>query len=256
MLPPTLKQRVRESFDRAAGTYDGAARVQRHVCERLLEQLDLPGTPSHVLDAGCGTGYGARLLRTRWPDLSVIGVDFAPSMLKLAGHDLDACFTADIEALPFDAETFGLWWSSLSIQWCEPAKVFAEASRVLKPSGQLALSTLGPGTFNELREAFAGVDQHRHTLSFDGPESIGKQLADAQFHNISLIRENHTVHYPDLKMLLRAVKAIGAHNVGEGGRNGMMGRDAWKKLETAYERYREPAGLPASYDVIFVYANK
>ena len=117
MLPPTLKQRVRESFDRAAGTYDGAARVQRHVCERLLEQLDLPGTPSHVLDAGCGTGYGARLLRTRWPDLSVIGVDFAPSMLKLAGHDLDACFTADIEALPFDAETFGLWWSSLSIQW-------------------------------------------------------------------------------------------------------------------------------------------
>ena len=160
--------------------------------------------------------------------------------------------TIDIEALPFDAETFGLWWSSLSIQWCEPAKVFAEASRVLKPSGQLALSTLGPGTFNELREAFAGVDQHRHTLSFDGPESISKQLADAQFHNISLTQENHTVHYPDLRTLLRAVKAIGAHNVGEGGRNGMMGRDAWKKLETAYERYREPAGLPASYDVIFV----
>ena len=64
------------------------------------------------------------------------------------------------------------------------------------------------------------------------------------------------MHYPDLRTLLRAVKAIGAHNVGEGGRNGMMGRDAWKKLETAYERYREPAGLPASYDVIFVYANK
>ena len=64
------------------------------------------------------------------------------------------------------------------------------------------------------------------------------------------------MHYPDLKTLLRAVKAIGAHNVGEGGRNGMMGRDAWKKLEAAYEQFREPAGLPASYDVIFVYASK
>ena len=256
MLPPTLKQRVRESFDRAANTYDSAARVQRHVCERLLEQFKFPGTPTQVLDAGCGTGYGTRLLRARWPNLSITGVDFAPSMLKLAGRDLDACFTADIEALPFDTEAFDLWWSSLSIQWCDPAKVFAEAARTLKPGGHLALSTLGPGTFNELREAFAGIDQHRHTLTFDNPESISKRLAGAQFQNINLIRENHTAHYPDLKTLLRAVKAIGAHNVGEGGRSGMMGRDAWKKLETAYERYREPAGLPASYDVIFVYANK
>lgn len=256
MLPPTLKQRVRESFDRAAGTYDGAARVQRHVCERLLEQLDLPGTPSHVLDAGCGTGYGARLLRTRWPDLSVIGVDFAPSMLKLAGHDLDACFTADIEALPFDAETFGLWWSSLSIQWCDPLTVFAEAFRVLQPGGTLAVSTLGPETFHELRTAFSGIDTHRHTLAFDTPETVGQALEQAGFSHIEIRREHHAIHYPDLKTLLRAVKAIGAHNVGEGGRSGMMGRAAWQHVEAAYERFRTADGLPASYDVILAYATK
>ena len=256
MIPPTIKQRVRESFDRAAETYDGAARVQRHVCQRLIEQFKRPDTPRHILDAGCGTGYGARLLRTRWPEAAITGVDFAPSMLKLAEREMDACFTADIEELPFGAESFDLWWSSLSIQWCDPARVFAEAARVLKSGGQLALSTLGPDTFYELREAFNGVDQHRHTLAFDKPEAIDRMLTETRFRNITLSREKHTVHYPDLKTLLRAVKAIGAHNVGEGGRNGMMGRDAWKKLEAAYEQFREPAGLPASYDVIFVYASK
>mgnify|MGYP006375617559 CR=1 FL=1 len=53
-----------------------------------------------------------------------------------------------------------------------------------------------------------------------------------------------------------AVKAIGAQNVGEGGRSGMMGRQAWFQREAAYENHREPAGLPASYDVILAYGKK
>ena len=69
-------------------------------------------------------------------------------------------------------------------------------------------------------------------------------------------RETHTLHYPDLKTLLRAVKAIGAQNVGAGGRSGMMGRGAWQQLEAAYEAQRQSAGLPASYDVILAYASK
>ena len=68
MHTASIKQRVRESFDRAATTYDAAAVVQRRICQRLLDELDpaLPA-PASVLDAGCGTGYGARLLRQRWP---------------------------------------------------------------------------------------------------------------------------------------------------------------------------------------------
>ena len=256
MLPPAIKHRVRESFDRAAGTYDGAARVQRLVCERLLEQLQRPAAPSHVLDAGCGTGYGARLLRARWPEVTITGVDFAPAMLTRARQYSDRCFAADIEQLPCDAEEFDLWWSSLSIQWCAANRVFGEAARVLQPGGQLALSTLGPDTFHELREAFSRVDRHRHTLPFNEAKAIEEALIGAGFKDIRLLRERQTVHYPDLKTLLRAVKAIGAQNVGEGGRNGMMGRNAWLQVETAYEQFRQPTGLPASYDVIFAYAKK
>jgi malonyl-CoA O-methyltransferase len=257
MLLPSIKQRVRESFDRAAITYDAAAVVQRCVCDRLLEELD-PTMPAPIglLDAGCGTGYGARLLRKRWPDTRITGVDFAPSMASLAQRETDACFTADIEKLPFADENFDLWWSSLTIQWCDNDTVFSEAARVLRPNGRLAVSTLGPNTFHELREAFSGVDQHRHTLPFSEPDAVSASLARSGLRNIRLRREKHSVHYPNLKTLLRSVKDIGAHNVGEGARNGMMGRHAWQSVEAAYEQHREAAGLPASYDVILAYAQK
>lgn len=257
MLQASLKQRIRESFERAATTYDAAAVVQRAVCESLLDEFAVaPGRLTHILDAGCGTGYGARLLRERWPGVHITGVDFAPSMLGFAQRDIDACYAADIERLPFGAACFDLWWSSLTIQWCNSDAVFAEAARVLRPGGLLALSTLGPNTFSELRMAFSAIDQHRHTLPFSDPESIHAALSRSGFKRIVLLRRQHTVHYPNLKALLRAVKAIGAHNVGEGARSGMMGRQSWLKVEAEYERHRQPAGLPANYDVILGYANR
>lgn len=250
---------MRESFDRAATTYDAAAVVQRTVCERLLEELtalDRPGDPQALLDAGCGTGYGAQLLRQRWPAAHITGVDFAPAMLARARREIACCCAADIEKLPFANARFDLWWSSLTIQWCDADAVFGEAARVLVPGGRLGVSTLGPQTFAELRAAFAAVDPHRHTLRFSAPELICRALAHAGLSKVELQREQHTVHYPDLKTLLRAVKAVGAHNVGPGGRSGMMGREAWRQLEQAYEQHRVPAGLPASYDVILAFARK
>lgn len=257
---PSLKQRIRESFERAATTYDSAAVVQRQVCDRLLEAFDQSicagDIPTRILDAGCGTGYGASLLRARWPAVQITGVDFAPAMLSLAQRDTDLCFAADIEELPFAEASFDLWWSSLTIQWCALDTVFSEAARVLRPGGRLALSTLGPDTFNELRLAFSGIDQHRHTLPFNEPDYVERALVNAGFGRIILRREKHTAHYPDLKTLLRAVKDIGANNVGAGARSGMMGRHAWQQLEAAYEHHRQAAGLPASYDVILGYAIK
>ena len=253
----SIKQRVRESFDRAATTYDGAAVIQRRVCDRLLAELtEIRETPGRILDAGCGTGYGASQLRERWPDAHITGIDFAPSMLAVARNKVDCCRVADIEKLPFAENSFDLWWSSLSIQWCNTHTVFCEAARVLAPEGRLAFSTLCPDTFAELRAAFADIDQHRHTLPFSDSAAIGSALERSGLTDIRLIRERHTAFYPELKSLLRAIKDIGAQNVGEGGRNGMLGRAAWRKLEAAYEQFRTPAGLPASYDVLLGYAKK
>ena len=253
-LPP-LKHHVRASFDRAAPTYDAAAVVQRTVCTRLLDEMSA-AAPLRILDAGCGTGYGARLLRARWPTAHLTGVDFAPAMLAFARADADQCIAADLEGLPLADQCFDLWWSSLAIQWCTADVVFREAARVLVSGGRLAVSTLGPGTFAELRDAFSTVDDHRHTLEFSDSEAIGAALRGAGLSDVIVRRERQQTYYPDLRQLLRAVKAIGAQKVGAGGRSSFIGRAAWQKVEAAYERHRQAEGLPASYDVILAYAVK
>jgi malonyl-CoA O-methyltransferase len=254
LLP--AKPRVRESFARAAASYDNAAVLQRQVGERLLADFSPLPEPGTIIDAGCGTGHGCRLLRARWPSAHITAVDFATSMLAVARSAADHCLAADIEALPCGDERFSTWWSNLTVQWCDSGKVFAEARRVLRPGGQLALSTLGPQTFAELRAAFIGIDRHRHTLSFSEPDAIAAALTLAGFAEVRLQRQTINMHYPDLKTLLRAVKEIGANSVGEGARSGLLGRSAWQRVQAAYEQHRTPAGLPARYDVILAYARK
>lgn len=257
------KQKVRDSFDRAAATYDEAAIVQRQICDRLIGELtSIAQEPNAserlILDAGCGTGYGATLLQQAFPTSKIVGLDFAHSMLKLARSKglIDQSIASDIEKLPLASQSMDLWWSSLAIQWCHLPTVFAEAYRVLKPGGILAFSTLGPATFQELEQAFATIDTHRHTLSFQPPANIEKYLKQSGFNTPILFQENKAVHYPNLKALLKAIKAIGAQNVGTGARSSMLGKTAWQKLEAHYEQHRTIAGLPANYDVIFGIATK
>lgn len=252
------KARIRTSFDRAASSYDAAATVQRLACEQLLAQLVESGmaAPRRLLDAGCGTGYGCALLARHWPAAIGIGADFAPAMLIQAARHAQRRVAADMEALPFADGAFDLWWSSLAIQWCDPAHVLAEAARTLAPGGRLALTTLGSGTFAELRAAFAGVDTHTHTIAFDAAAHLGERAAATGFRRIEVSRETVAVYYPDLRTLLAAVKAIGANVIGPGQRRGLLGKAAWARVAAAYEAWRTPAGLPASYDLVLLTAER
>ena len=55
------KARVKTSFNRAAGTYDAAAVLQKEVRERMLNRLELVKiTPDVIVDAGSGTGQASR----------------------------------------------------------------------------------------------------------------------------------------------------------------------------------------------------
>ena len=52
------KREVRRAFSKAASTYDAAAVMQREVCMRMLEKLDvIKLQPQRLLDVGSGTGW-------------------------------------------------------------------------------------------------------------------------------------------------------------------------------------------------------
>lgn len=253
------KRHIRRAFDRAADSYDQAAALQRQVCDALeaaLPHRDAALTAGPLLDAGCGTGYGAGLLAHRYPDRQLLLADFAPAMLARAraGGGLPLC--ADLEHLPLADATVALYWSSLAVQWCDLGRSLKEAARVLLPGGRLIFSTLGPGTFTELDEAFAGIDGHRHVLAFAPPATCGEAMLRAGFQEMRVERRTLRVFYPDLRSLLRAIKAIGANQVGDARRAGFLGKAAWRTIEARYEKYRSTAGLPATYDVVLCSAVK
>ena len=252
MSRPT-RARVRDSFERAAASYDEAATVQRRVCTRLAAGLPAGLAARRVLDAGCGTGFAQAALQQRYPTATAIALDLAPGMLcrvttpccRLAG---------DLEHLPLAAASIDLYWSSLAVQWCDLRRALAEARRVIADGGALALATLGPATFHELRSAFAGVDAHRHTLSFHAPQEISALAMAAGFVAVDVQKHSEIAHYPDFKSLLRAVKALGANQLGAGRRTTLLSRDAFARAGQAAESLRTPAGLPLTYDVITLHA--
>lgn len=252
---------MRRAFDRAAASYDSAAAVQREVCQRLAAfgAGHPPARPvEHVLDAGCGTGYGLGLLAKRFPQAALVALDFAPAMLQTLQLQaevaaLPALVCADVEALPLADRSVDLLWSSLTLQWCEPARAMSEVARVLRPGGAAWLATLGPRTLYELREAFSAVDEAEHVIRFQAPDAWERHAKQA---GLTVRASENAPAYalaPDLRTLLRDIKTIGAHTVGEARRRAPLGRAAWRTLEARYEPHRRADGeLPATYDVILL----
>lgn len=249
------RRRIREAFGAAAPGYDQHAAVQRAIVADLLAWTQASGTSdAPLLDAGCGTGFASEALRQR--SAQVIGLDLAPAMAALAAQRGECGIVADIENLPLRDASMGTYWSSLAWQWCAAERAAREAARVLKPGGRLQIATLGPNTLAELRDCFAALDQAEHVRQFQPPAAIHAALLAAGFSAIRHQRHTCSGHAPDLASLLRDIRGVGAHTLGDSRRRGMLGRHAWQRLCDAYETHREPAGLPARYDVLLFEATR
>ncbi|MDK2124004.1 malonyl-ACP O-methyltransferase BioC [Parachitinimonas caeni] len=266
------KVAVRQSFDAAAHHYDQSAVLQREVANRLDERFDyVKLQPTRLLDLGSGTGYGRDLLSKRFPDVQVIELDLALSMLQVAKSKASfwakgwsvlrgvqrTQVCADAENLPFAGAVFDVVWSNLTIQWCNtPDSAFADAWRVLKPGGLFTFSTLGPDTLMELRSAFQTVDDQPHVNRFIDMHDIGDALVKAGFGAPVIDMERITMQYDTVKDVMLDLKGIGAHNVASGRRRGLLGKQAWQKVVGSYEQFRCNGKLPASYEVIYGHAWK
>ena len=282
--PASLDRRlVRRAFERAAGTYDEAAVLQREIGARMAERLGIIRlAPGAILDAGCGTGDAMGELRTRYPAAQVIGLDLAWNMtlaarrratpVAAAERSLLARFLGppaaaaapipgvvcgDIGQLPFAAGSIDLVWSNLALQWVDaPPPVFAEFHRVLARGGLLSFTTFGPDTLRELRAAFAAVDAATHVNRFVDMHDLGDMLVAAGFADPVMDMEMLTLTYTDASALMRELKALGAHNVTAARPRGMMGRARWQRMLDVLEGFRREGRLPASFEVIYGHAWK
>lgn len=107
----------------------------------LLARLSSIPDPQHVVDLGCGPGNSTAILRQRWPDAEIIGLDNSPEMIAAARQAAPsekwlladaATWTSDI---PLD-----LIFTNAAIQWMpDHAKLMPHLMQQLKPGGVLAV---------------------------------------------------------------------------------------------------------------------
>lgn len=248
------KRQVAASFSRAANSYDSVAALQRAVGHELLGRLPQGFRPQHWLDLGCGTGYFSRALAERFPASDGIALDIAEGMLRHA-RPLGGArrfIAGDAEHLPLASGTQQLIFSSLAVQWCADfAAVLAEARRVLQPGGVFAFSSLCVGTLQELRDSWQAVDGFVHVNRFRRLEDYQDLCAASGLLPLDLGSEPQVLHYANLRTLTHELKALGAHNLNPGRPGGLTGRARILALMEAYERFRHPQGLPATYQVVY-----
>ena len=114
----------------------------------IFPTIDFSGC-ARVLEVGCGVGVELQILRRRFPQLHLTGLDFSESQLAKARERLRAELAASAVELhegsayelPFaDASFDGVCLIWVLEHLAEPARALREVRRVLRPDGVLSVT--------------------------------------------------------------------------------------------------------------------
>ncbi len=164
------------------------------------------GEGTRVLDVGCGSGEFLDLLVQLGADPS--GVDPAPAMVALAGP---LAQLGQWEQLPWADDTFDVVTAVNSLQFAEDTlDALAEAKRVTRPGGLVAVANWAEGALNDLNVIEAAVaDKAGEETLPDGdlrPEGgLERLFQDAGLEVVTSGLVSMPWHAPDMATLVRGV---------------------------------------------------
>ena len=154
------------------------------------------GKNAQVFEIACGPGNITRYLLSRRPDFKILGIDLSPGMVELAKVNIPTADfllmdCRDISSInkKFDAIMCGFCLPYLSRE--ESAKLIADASELLNPSGIIYLSTM-EGDYDKSgfeKPSFSNQSKifvHYHQANF-----LTKALADSGFTIIDIQRQEY-----------------------------------------------------------------
>lgn len=105
----------------------------------LLSRIDLV-RPRRIVDLGCGPGNSTRLLRRRWPEATLLGLDNSLEMIGAARESFPegSWILGDIAGW-HDPDSFDLVFSNAALQWVpDHGSLFPRLMARLKTGGVLA----------------------------------------------------------------------------------------------------------------------
>jgi ubiquinone/menaquinone biosynthesis C-methylase UbiE len=203
----TAKLKAERTYNAAADTFDAEplAFWDRYG-RRSVERLRL-GNGAHVMDVCCGMGASALpAAQAVGPEGRVIAVDLAEELLQLgrakataAGLDCLEFRRGDMTALDFPDRHFDAVVCVFGIFFVPDMEAqVAELWRLVRPGGQLAVTTWGPGIFAPAYEIWLdAVRRVRPDLysafnpwdRITTPEALRKLFVDAGVPRVEVVTE-------------------------------------------------------------------
>jgi len=222
-MPRSISELVADNFSKDPEYYDGSARAQMEVAERLAATIHSAGSPhrpKRVLEIGCGTGFLTKRLFGLFPSSEFVVTDISPAMLEFCrgatadirlGKGIAAEFALDDIAETKLSGGFDLIASSFAFQWagrlCELTPVLARLSR---NGGIVCFSVLCENTFGGVQNYFS-----EHGVSFPVPHlasDVELDRALSVFSRAESLRFEIREDYPSLRAFLRHIQRVGAVN--------------------------------------------
>ena len=172
-------------------TYDRIAGPQARWGGAVLDLLQLTGD-ERVLDAGCGSGRVTEQLLDRYPGVSVVALDAAPSMLVEARARL-ARFGPRVELVEADlaqplalAPPVDAVVSTAAFHWIlDHDRLFAHLAAVLRPGGRLVVQCGGEGNIATVVAALRTLGRFEPSpWLFATPADTRRRLEGAGFTDV------------------------------------------------------------------------
>ncbi|WP_394203563.1 methyltransferase domain-containing protein [Shewanella waksmanii] len=242
-------EQIARHFSAAAGQYAQHDALQRMSRDVLLEHGRFA---SRMLDIGCGPGTALAAQGVS----HTTGVDIALGMLQQARAQLTNFLPicANAECLPIQSQSIAGIYSNLALQWCDDLSLaIAEMQRVLQPRGYANIAIVTQGSLPQLQQL--GL----HVNPFLTAETILKSFNKQQWQLAWHETQTLTCYFDDLKQLLYSIKGVGASTHTANATQSkpvLSGRRSWQALQQKASQLRTQEGMPLSYKIVFVCAQK
>ncbi|MBN8566270.1 MULTISPECIES: class I SAM-dependent methyltransferase [Flavobacterium] len=152
-------------YDFLSDYYDLAIKVtmpEKKFRNRLIDFVD-PKEKEKILEFGFGTAQNIIILKQRFPNCNIQGVDIDPKIKSIAEYKLKKTgieaplFLYDGNKLPFEDNSIDKVYSSLvfhQLDMITKLKCLLEINRILKPNGELIIGDWGKAKTKWMRLSF------------------------------------------------------------------------------------------------------
>ena len=248
------KQRIKNSFSKAAPTYDQYASVQKEVAVRLIDSIR-PHLFQNILEIGCGTGNYTEMLQARFPSADITAIDFSSEMISVAARKLNKkkrvrLFVDDAEEfIPETGKKYDLITSNSTFQWFTDLKKGLEHyHELLANRGVIIFSMMGPETFYELYEILNDLYPGKVNMAaqYFMQRNDVTSLLRTIFKRVKITETVLTRKHESILELLKTIKYTGV-NIKRNGDRILFTTALLEKAENAY--IRRFGAIKTSYQV-------